>query len=473
MARSKTKDHAYSYTEKTVEKITKWRNSTTEAIASPTSSSATKASAKNTMLKTTHGEPTQDTQPIVQPSEPHRFTPEDDEMIAQHWIFTPGNNKADADFHLENYEQLEQRFREIGIDVGKAQKVRKRFRYICKQTLAFSEQFNAKKMTSCNSGKITPDADLVAAVKEDYYNHGGKHFAFEPAWHVLRHHPMWMNRRPQQSEGQSNTPPRTPLNAASVSTSKHQTLITKPPVQILPRRQPQTSSEQPPDTNQCSTRSTDLTPQTQRTDSKLVRRKRPEPPCERTQSEDISTFSETRDESTDIKPSRRRQAFDEIGGEVNDSDKTKLKASRSVTADRDMENRRESTVTSHTQAEEQDIARLKIEPRRSKKVKEVLDAENGRESSVTSHAQAEEQKIARLQVEARRLEAETEHERMQLDIMEKDVSTCTDEYEKEFFLFKKRKIISSLKAQEAQPYTSTSQEKQSSPNGPAPTKSLG
>ncbi|OAV85644.1 hypothetical protein PTTG_30372, partial [Puccinia triticina 1-1 BBBD Race 1] len=165
----------------------------------------------------------------------------------------------------------------------------------------------------------------------------------------------------------------------------------------------------------------------------------------------IPTVLKTCDISTNVKPSRPKRAFDEIEGEVDDSDNIKLKAGRIVMPDLYTKDGRELTVTRHAQGEEQKITRLHLEPRRCKKLTEDLDTENGRESPVTSHAQAEEQKITRLQVEARRLEAETEYERMQLDIMEKDVSTCTDEYEKEFFLFKKRKIISSLKAQGARP----------------------
>ncbi|KAI9629136.1 hypothetical protein H4Q26_018302 [Puccinia striiformis f. sp. tritici PST-130] len=60
----------------------------------------------------------------------------------------------------------------------------------------------------------------------------------------------------------------------------------------------------------------------------------------------------------------------------------------------------------------------------------------------------EEQKINRLQLEVKKLEAETEYERIQLDIMDKDLDACTDPYQKEFFLYKKRKILSGLKAKE-------------------------
>jgi hypothetical protein len=44
------------------------------------------------------------------------------------------------------------------------------------------------------------------------------------------------------------------------------------------------------------------------------------------------------------------------------------------------------------------------------------------------------------------LEAETESDRIQVSIMEKDVSACTDELEKEFFRVKKQKILTNLKA---------------------------
>ncbi|WAR53120.1 hypothetical protein PtB15_2B551 [Puccinia triticina] len=480
-----------SHTEKPEEKAKDQAESTTKATAIGTTSAAKKNSAKKTPCKATTKS---------KRSQPHLFTPKEDEMLAKHWITTPQNRNANANLNLGDYARLNNELEDNGITVEKDD-LRKRFRRICKETLEFSVIFNAMKSKSLNLRKRTPEADLIAAAMKDYYNQWGQPFQFESAWHVLRDHAKWMNRKPEHSESQPNRPSGTSSNAATVSTSEHQESIIKPPVPILPRSQPPTSCEPPPDTNQSGTRSTDFKPQTQPKDVNLVGRTRTEPPREEIHSADISTFSETHDKSTDIKPSRRKRLFDEMEEEVNHSNKIKAKSS----------NQRESTVTRHARAEEQEIpsicieprrsrkmkedvnpvdgcdstattytqsqgqkmARLQIEPRRSRNVTEDLETENGRKSPVTCQAQAEEQKIARLQVEARRLEAETEYERMQLDIMEKDVSTCTDEYEKEFFLFKKRKIISSLKAQEAQPYTSTSQEKQSSPNGPAPTKSLG
>ncbi|KNZ61956.1 uncharacterized protein VP01_132g9 [Puccinia sorghi] len=57
----------------------------------------------------------------------------------------------------------------------------------------------------------------------------------------------------------------------------------------------------------------------------------------------------------------------------------------------------------------------------------------------------------RLQLELKRLEAKSECERIELEIMKKDLRTCTDEYEREFFLFKKRRILARLKADETSP----------------------
>ncbi|PLW08833.1 hypothetical protein PCANC_16612 [Puccinia coronata f. sp. avenae] len=59
------------------------------------------------------------------------------------------------------------------------------------------------------------------------------------------------------------------------------------------------------------------------------------------------------------------------------------------------------------------------------------------------------QNVEHVQLELKRMEAKRESERAELEIMKKDLRTCTDEYEKEYFLFKKRKILSRLKAQDA------------------------
>ncbi|KAA1108946.1 hypothetical protein PGT21_029658 [Puccinia graminis f. sp. tritici] len=74
-----------------------------------------------------------------------------------------------------------------------------------------------------------------------------------------------------------------------------------------------------------------------------------------------------------------------------------------------------------------------------------VNKENGAISIACNPAPVEEN-LTRLQLEVRRLEAETEYERMLLDIMEKDLTSCTDEYEKRFFIFKKRKILANLES---------------------------
>ncbi|KAH9462216.1 hypothetical protein Pst134EB_033309 [Puccinia striiformis f. sp. tritici] len=87
-------------------------------------------------------------------------------------------------------------------------------------------------------------------------------------------------------------------------------------------------------------------------------------------------------------------------------------------------------------------------------VKKRMILDNKKQVKVSrtyDEVQIETLKINRLQLEVKRLEAETEYERIQLDIMEKDLSSCTDEYEQEFFLFKKRKIIATLKSQDPHP----------------------
>ncbi|OAV85963.1 hypothetical protein PTTG_30164, partial [Puccinia triticina 1-1 BBBD Race 1] len=181
-----------------------------------------------------------------------------------------------------------------------------------------------------------------------------------------------------------------PRKTPKVSKSKHQPSTIKLPVRILPVIPPPTPCEPPLDINQSDTRTSDFQPQTRPTDSKFVSQKQTGPPCAKIQSEDISAVLKTSDTPTGIKPSRRKRSFDGIEEEANDADRMKLEASMKGRADLHTKDGSESTVSSHAQSEEQEIARFLGEPQRGKKVTGDLDTESGRESTVTSHAEAED-----------------------------------------------------------------------------------
>ncbi|OAV85185.1 hypothetical protein PTTG_30718, partial [Puccinia triticina 1-1 BBBD Race 1] len=141
----------------------------------------------------------------TQPPRAHNFTPDDDKRIANYWISTPSSKGAKAPLQLIHYAQLVHEFEEMGITVT-GDELKTRFKRICKRTLEFSAIFNMMKWASRNLGKNAPVDNLIEPAMKDYYDQWGKAFRFESAWHVLRHHPKWMNQRIEQSESQSNRP---------------------------------------------------------------------------------------------------------------------------------------------------------------------------------------------------------------------------------------------------------------------------
>ncbi|KAA1094701.1 hypothetical protein PGT21_028625 [Puccinia graminis f. sp. tritici] len=136
-----------------------------------------------------------------------------------------------------------------------------------------------------------------------------------------------------------------------------------------------------------------------------------EPSCTTDQSHTISTVSKEADQSTNIKTSGQKRTFDGLEKDASSSNAVQLELNSNVTTCLDKHNKRLGGSI-------------------------VLDnpSIDGRHD------------LLRLQLEVRRLEAENVSDRMQVKIMEKDVSACTDEFEKEFFLVKKQKILTNLKA---------------------------
>ncbi|KAA1122455.1 hypothetical protein PGTUg99_037637 [Puccinia graminis f. sp. tritici] len=135
-----------------------------------------------------------------------------------------------------------------------------------------------------------------------------------------------------------------------------------------------------------------------------------EPSCTTDQSHTISTVSKEADQSTNIKTSGKKRTFDGLEKDASSSNAAQLELNTNVTTCLDKDNNTLGSI--------------------------VLN-----NASLDGHYD-----LLRLQLEVRRLEAENESDRMQVTIMEKDVSACTDEFEKEFFLVKKQKILANLKA---------------------------
>ncbi|EFP89966.2 uncharacterized protein PGTG_16254 [Puccinia graminis f. sp. tritici CRL 75-36-700-3] len=136
-----------------------------------------------------------------------------------------------------------------------------------------------------------------------------------------------------------------------------------------------------------------------------------EPSCTADQSHTISTVSKEADQSTNIKTSGQKRTFDGLEKDASSSNAVQLELNTNVTTCPDKDNNTLGSI--------------------------VLN-----NASLDGHYD-----LLRLQLEVRRLEAENESDRMQVTIMEKDVSACTDEFEKEFFLVKKQKILANLKAE--------------------------
>ncbi|PLW22908.1 hypothetical protein PCASD_12029 [Puccinia coronata f. sp. avenae] len=79
-----------------------------------------------------------------------------------------------------------------------------------------------------------------------------------------------------------------------------------------------------------------------------------------------------------------------------------------------------------------------------REAKTVLIRETPRGSINPDEIRSGSQHIDEGELELKRMEATSERDRIELEIMKKDLRTCTDKYEKEYFLVKKRKILARL-----------------------------
>ncbi|KAI9624340.1 hypothetical protein H4Q26_016910 [Puccinia striiformis f. sp. tritici PST-130] len=350
-------------------------------------------------------------------------------------------------------------------------------------TLDFSAVYNKMKRMSLSLGKSSTDADLVAVAKEDYFYQHGKPFIYESAWYLFRDQPEWANSGTEETNQSNKTPqqPRTrgtqPENLAT-STPKTKPSSRKRDHDKLDDnkltncpddqdRHPTVKKKSAPD-NENQLKSTSS------------RRKRDHDHLEEKQSTNCLN-----DEERQIIANKRinlayqNQAKSSTShAEVQFESQQPCGEATSVTKPEKLGS---STPKSKPYSRKRDHNNLpddkklpncsddeERQPIVKKRV--ILDREEQAKSSTTyDEVQIETLKINRLQLEVKRLEAKTEYERIQLDIMEKDLSSCTDEYEQEFFLFKKRKIIATLKSQEPN-LNSTSTTKDLHPSDRPPTQ---
>jgi hypothetical protein len=284
----------------------------------------------------------------------------------------------------------------------------RKWSHLCDNVRRFSVMYNELKARSLSSGEDTPEKQLVVKVKHHFLGQTGLRFQYKSAWAVLHDHPKWMmtmgcdetksepHRQPMESPPSKNTShelaPSRSLEDSSATRSEHKSNI------------PSTRSKS-------KIQSADVKLNVvKHTSSALISTSEPcdtlAEPNQTTMNPPSTGSATSKAKPPDLKPSSHKRAFDEVGYEPSDH------------------------------------ARLATGGKRMKE----MDVGETPGSTVADTAPAEPEDIDWLQLEVRRLEAKMEYERLEMDIMEKDLSMCTDKYEKEFYSYKKQKILARLKA---------------------------
>ncbi|POW09856.1 hypothetical protein PSTT_06491 [Puccinia striiformis] len=342
---------------------------------------------------------------------------EDDRWLAQHWISSPTNKSIHAHLCLPHSEQVLAHFhKKYGRRITKKQ-LKKRFTKICEDSLYFSLLFNKRKI---RLGNTIPDTQLINATEKEFIDQRNSAFIFKSAWSILRHHPRWMEIRSeedrpanssQQQSPSTVTPKRSSQRIASQST-KHYSTTTYPP------SIPSESEYQPSSDYHLS----DIGSPDQR------HRRRPSPPCSTTST--VTQHNQnpvqspiTQEPQYRFNPVCRSFARIEQPQRCPSPDSPPLHLLNLLSSSiplllPNLSHLEYSQITSNTPS---------TTPSTSTSTSN---------SAVTSTATTteEQNRINLLQLEVKKLEALTEYERVQLDIMEKDLSCCTDQYQKEFFM---------------------------------------
>ncbi|EFP89967.1 uncharacterized protein PGTG_16255 [Puccinia graminis f. sp. tritici CRL 75-36-700-3] len=341
--------------------------------------------------------------------EPEGFTPDDDKQLALCWLWvhepeTMGNL---ASKNGRSWSQVVHQFNKVkNRPAVEAKHIRRRCCRLRMETLDFSAIYNDWKRESISTGQNTPDVELVEIAKKDYYRQVGKPFEFESAWYVLRDNPRWLTwgttQKIQLLEARANISSNHPT--ANQFKLENQPIVISTPSRFsafpAARIEPSAASSTVSKAEFLATNSRPLSPPTHRSPQSIS-----SSPM-RNQSNTTATVSKPKPQS----PNARKRTIDNL-------DTTKTTTISSKETEIDANERKQSEV----------------------------NKENGAISIACNPAPVEEN-LTRLQLEVRRLEAETEYERMLLDIMEKDLTSCTDEYEKKFFIFKKRRILANLES---------------------------
>ncbi|KNE88544.1 hypothetical protein PSTG_18050, partial [Puccinia striiformis f. sp. tritici PST-78] len=237
-------------------------------------------------------------------------------------------------------------------------------------TLDFSAVYNKMKRMSLSLGKSSTDADLVAVAKEDYFYQHGKPFIYESAWYLFRDQPEWANSGTEETNQSNKTP-----------------------------QQPRTRGTQPENL-------ATSTPKTKPSKRRIIANKR------------INLAYQNQAKSSTSHAEVQFESQQPCGEATSVTKPEKLGSStpksKPYSRKRDHNNLPDDKKLPNCSDDEE------RQPIVKKRV--ILDREEQAKSSTTyDEVQIETLKINRLQLEVKRLEAETEYERIQLDIMEKDL----------------------------------------------------
>ncbi|KAI7959203.1 hypothetical protein MJO28_002994 [Puccinia striiformis f. sp. tritici] len=291
--------------------------------------------------------------------------------------------------------------------------------------LDFSAVYNKVKKISLSLGKSSTDAELVEVAKEDYYRQHGQPFIFESAWYLFRDHPEWANSGTEETNQSNKTSQQRRTRSDAPSGSRSERLATSTPKTRPSSRERDRAKLEEEKSANCS----DDEERQPIVKKKVILNEKNQPKI-------LTTYDEVQIESQP--PYSEATSVTKPAKLVTSTHKTNPSSRK---REHDKRDEKESPNCSDDQ-DKQPIVKKRM----------ILDNKKQVKVSTTyDEVQIETLKINRLQLEVKRLEAETEYERIQLDIMEKDLSSCTDEYEQEFFLFKKRKIIAALKSQDPDP----------------------
>ncbi|KNZ58114.1 hypothetical protein VP01_1999g4 [Puccinia sorghi] len=436
-------------------------------------------------------------------SEPDETKPDPDQWLASYWLSFDSTKKITAPLSLPFLNRCVQEMSERGIFPGRNE-LRQRFATICTETLEFSAVYNKMKKISVNLGRSTSDTDLINVAKEDYYYHAGKHFNFLSAWNLLRDHPRWLamgaaESLPQhhdhhQSSSNSNLLPSThtpsqlqeqppPIKSSSSSTRPSIKEI-KPIIHSRTQASPTSHSNNPPNISCVSSRSQTHKPPTSQPSPQTHHPTAP-PTITRTTTRSTASRSTTQTHSLpadkpSVTPSKRPTSIELVAASLvphySKEQQQPITAIVKKPAERKRKFNQLDSEAHLTRSLKKGVPVVQCPEKKTKfdgadlEITQISSEANNEkmnllqeQSIMTSlqeeriesgstntiqrdEARIEAQRVNRIQAEVKRIEASTRHSQLELGIMEKDLRNCTDEYEKQFFLIKKRQILAGLMA---------------------------